>query len=197
MASQISYGARIQNSPPSRIPKELFEKVKRQPLGKGREVLLKRDEVTLLLSSGRYAFISGGRNPANPTDSKLTDSQIEERYQELRSDLIQRGYAFTKVKGHYQGEEDSFLVMAHDADREDIKKLGKQYNQDSIIFSENGSHEMHYTTGKKEGKFVEGKGWNEVHNPQDMFTELPTEEGSLKFALNFDFDQVKDTGKKR
>jgi len=125
----------------------LQEKVKRLGKGEGREVKLAEAEVKTLLESGKYALISAGKNPANREDRKMSQADIKARYALLRRDLVSDGFAFSKVKGHYQGTEDSFLVMVHDADKEHIKSLGKKYKQDSVIYSEGGKHELHYTTG--------------------------------------------------
>lgn len=174
------------------LPSELQRKIGKRGKGQGREIKLNKDEIQTLLKSGKYALISAGRNPAHEEDSKLGDDKIQERYESLKSELVDGGYAFSKVAGHYGGKEDSFLVMVHDADKEHIKKLGTKFNQDSIIYSEKGKHEMHFTSGDKKGKHHKGEGLDpKAESAEDYYSEAETADGEkVKFALNFDFAKV-------
>jgi hypothetical protein len=174
------------------ISPELAKKVAKLGKGQGREVKLTKKEVGKLLDSGKYALISAGKNPNHEADKNLSDGDISSRYESLKADLKDAGYAYSPVKGHYGGEEDSFLVMVHDADKDHIKELGKKYNQDSVIHSEDGKHEMHYTTGEKSGQHHKGEGLAEdAESRGDYFSEIDTEDaGKYKFALNFDFDRL-------
>jgi hypothetical protein len=142
------------------LPTELHAKVKKLGKGEGREIHLKKDELNTLLKSGKFALISAGLNPekerevaARPSMRNadaprygLKDAKhsldISARYEKLRGELVDSGYAFTKVKGHYGGEEDSYLVMVHDHDEDHIKQLGKKFNQDSVIVSEQGKQNL-------------------------------------------------------
>jgi hypothetical protein len=171
------------------IPSELQRKIGKRGKGQGREIKLSKDELQTLLKSGKYALISAGRNPAHEEDVKLGDDKIQERYDSLKNELVEGGYAFSNVKGHYGGQEDSFLVMVHEADKEYIKKLGTKFNQDSIIYSEKGKHEMHFTTGEKKGKHHKGEGLDpKAEGAEDYYSEAETADGEkVKFALNFDF----------
>jgi len=172
------------------IPKELQDKTKRREKGGGHEVHLNPDELGTLLSHGQYGFISAGKNPKLEKD--MSPEEESKRYEELRKDLIERGYTFTKVVGHYEGEEDSFLIMSHEADREDILELGSKYNQDSIIYGEKGSQEVHFTAGENKGKVGLGKGWGEMPEADDYYSSLLTKEGEFKFQLNIDFENLED-----
>jgi ppGpp synthetase/RelA/SpoT-type nucleotidyltranferase len=172
--------------PVEMVSKELQEKVRRREKGKGEEVDLTSAELRVLLDEGKFSFVSAGRNPANEEDMKLSDEQITERYNKLRNDLQDMGYVFTKVTGHYGGEEDSFLVMAHDAEKEDMVKLGEKYNQDSVIYADKGRQEMHYTVGKNKGQHQKGEGWQETPDAEDFYSVIKTSDGKeVKFALNF------------
>lgn len=175
-----------------KVLESLKEKTKKRGIGAGREVSLTRDELQTVLESGKYALVSAGRNPANEADVKLTDKQISQRYQALQNDLKYSGNAYSKVAGHYGGKEDSFLVMVHDANKDEIKKLGKKYNQDSVIYSEGGKHEMHFTSGPNEGKVHKGEGLDpSAESKDDYYSEVQTEDGKkVKFSLNFDFDKM-------
>ena len=176
----------------SQITPELQEKIKKLGKGQGRQVDLGASEVKALLESGKYALISAGINPNHEEDKKLTPKQVDERYDSLRKDLREGGYAYSKVTGHYGGKEDSYLVMVHDHDNDHIKELGKKYNQDSVITSNEGKHEMHYTVGDKAGKHNKGEGLDpNAKEAKDFYSEITTDAGKkIKFALNFDFDTV-------
>jgi DNA topoisomerase-1 len=171
----------------------LQTKLARGKPGEGREVKLSKDELGEVLKKGKYALLSAGRNPAIDEELNLPDDEIKKRYDELEKKLIEAGYAYNKVKGKYGEEEDSFMIMAHDADREHVVELGKLFNQDSVIYSEGGKHEMIYTTGDKVGKKVEGKGHKLLPESEgDYYTQMDTEDGGVKFSLNFNFDDVKE-----
>lgn len=157
--------------------------------GKGRHVSLSKDQLGGLLKDGNFGFISAGRNPANEVDKKLTDEQIEQRYDKLRQDLQEAGYKFTEITGHYGAPEKSFLVV--NPDRGEMSKLGKKYNQDSVIFGDQGKQEMLFTTGENEGKSHFGEGWKEVPDAEDFYSEVPLTNGQrMKFSLNFDFGKM-------
>lgn len=179
------------------IPDALQQKIKKLGKGQGREVSLSSDEVSTLLQSGKFALISAGRNPAHPQDRELPEEQVKARYNELRKELVDGGYAFSRVTGHYGAVEDSYLVMVHDADKDHMLKLGKKFNQDSVIHSEGGQHEMHYTTGGNAGQHIKGEGLDkDADKAEDYYSEIKTSDGkTIKFSLNFDFSKMHD-GKK-
>ncbi len=169
---------------------ELTQKVQRRKPGFGGEIKLTKGESEELLKRGKYALISAGRNPN--TEQKMSPYEERLRGFKLEEKLIDHGYTYTKVKGKYGNEEDSFLVMAHDADKNHIAKMGTEFNQDSVIYSEGGKHEMIYTTGEKAGLRHKGEGHQLLSdNATDFYTEHTTKDGQkMKFALNFDFDKL-------
>ena len=187
----------------------LQDKIGKKEPGQGKEVKLESGELKYLLSSGRYSLISAGRHSeaahteeipeltdAEAADSKLTQSQINERYKNLEKDLKNAGYTYTKVNGQYGEHEDHFLVMTHDADRNEMLELGKKYNQNSIIYAENGKQEMHFTVGKNTGMVHLGEGVEDKPRASDFYTEVETSDGQkVKFALNFDFNKLHEAQK--
>jgi len=174
----------------SPIPRALTHKIRRLGAGQGREVKLSTSEVKVILNSGKYALISAGRNPDDVKDKALTDEQINARHRQLREDLVAGGYAYTGVVGHYGEEEQSFLVMVHEAERADIIKMGTKYHQESVIYGEGGHQQLIYTEGESVGTYLAGEGWREIPGAQeDYYTELTTAEGQkVRFSLNFDWD---------
>lgn len=172
------------------IPKELQDKVQRRPKGKGVEVHLNEEELGALLNNGKFGMISAGKNPNLEKD--MTPEEEHQRYEKLRKELVERGYTFTRITGHYGGLEDSFLVMAHDIDKEDLRLLGHELNQDSVMFGDKGQQELHFTTGDNAGKMMAGKGWEESPEKQDMYSSLKTKNGEFKFSLNIDDKDLKE-----
>ena len=154
--------------------------------GFGGHVGLHSKDLDESLKNGKYSLISAGRNPNNPGDRALTDDQIKERYKRLETDLKDQGYKYSKVKGHYGGEEDSFMV--HHANPDHMNELGMKYNQDSVIHSDQGKHKMHFTTGDNVGQHHKGEGHQEVPDAKDYYSVINTTDGQQKkFSLNFDF----------
>lgn len=171
---------------------ELYEKVRRREPGEGREIKLQKQEVETILSKGIVGFISAGRNPNLETDAALSDEQIAARHEDLRNDLKQLGLAFEQVRGKYGAEEDSFIVFVPEIKKSEVTALGSKYSQDSVIYSENGKNELIYTTGENRGKRHEGSGWEPLKDDVgDYYTEIATEQGKMKFSLNFNFDVLK------
>jgi hypothetical protein len=172
---------------------KVMTKWRRQAPGKGVETKPTKDEVKDILEVGRFALISAGKNPKLEKD--MTPEQVAERHQKLRDRLVEDGFQFTQVKGKYEEEEDSFLVWIHDADRETAVSLGKEYNQDSVIFGENGTYEAHYTTGENAGTMEEvSESWKDQTGETDYYTEVPLADGSFfKFQLPLYQDRGKES----
>jgi ppGpp synthetase/RelA/SpoT-type nucleotidyltranferase len=169
----------------------LKKKVARRPAGHGQHVELTKAELAHTLAHGRFSLISAGKNPNHEEDSKLADEDVKKRNDELEKELKESGYAYTRVKGHYNGAEDSFLVMVHEADKNHMTQLGKKLNQDSIIYADGGKQEMIYTTGDKAGRHHKGEGFVEKPDAEDYYSEMKTADGGIvKFSLDFDFDNL-------
>jgi hypothetical protein len=183
---------------PKGIPPELKEKVKRLGKGQGREVSFTEEEAKILLESGKYALLSAGTNPADGKDKGLSKEQIEKRYKDLKNDLIDGGYAYSPCLGKYGNVEDSYLVMVHDVDRENIKELGAKYNQDSVVYADSGKNEMIFTTGANKGKLHRGEGLDpNAEKADDYYSEITLSNGKkLKFSLKFDFEKFFEDARK-
>lgn len=169
-------------------------KVARKPQGQGGRVALSVAELNMALRHGRYAIVSAGRNNESPADANLTDEQINARSDSLEQDLVNAGYMYSPGRGKYQGAtEDSFLVMAHEAETKDVIAMGKKYNQDSVIIGDKGRQQMIFTTGPNAGQAFAGVGMEELDDSvTDDYTKMHTAEGqSVKYSLNFDFDNMR------
>lgn len=173
----------------------------------GREIKLSRERLDDLLHQGNYSIISAGRNPASPKEAALaeTDPFFAARHDALRRDIEALGLNYTEVEGHYGGKETSFIVfhrkdpggdkallVHHTGDPTEygeIRELGKKYNQDSVIHSRHGDHEMHYTTGPHAGHFLKGKGFEYKPLAEDYYSKVDLRSGDVsKFSLVFDWD---------
>lgn len=108
----------------------------------------------------------------------------------LKHRLNQAGLRYEETRGHYGGPESSLLVYG--PSREQMKHLGKQFGQESVIYSEGPKREFIYTAGPNEGTYHEGQGhehWKpEQGPPEDNWTELP---GHGFVRLNFNFGEKK------
>lgn len=185
--------------------KEEYERAHRRQVS---ALVLTKRALLEKLKSGTYSVISAGRNPAHPIEGKLPADHpmFAARHEKLRTTLEQKGMRYTEVEGHYGGSEKSFMVyhqddaprrshgrsmmVHHDSPSEFavIRAIGKQLNQDSVIHSHAGVHEMHFTVGEHAGEFIRGKGHEVLPTADDFFTEAPTKRGVTKFSLGFDFD---------
>lgn len=164
---------------------KVMTKWRKQAPGKGVESKPTRQEALDILEVGRFAIVSAGKNPNLEKD--MTPEAAAERHEQLRKRLVEEGFQFTQVLGQYEGPEDSFLVWIHDADRETANKLGEEFNQDSVIYGENGVYEMHYTTGDRKGTVEEvTEPPSDASDWDDYYTEIPLADGSTyRFNINF------------
>ena len=152
---------------------------------------LTKNEVTTLLRKGVVGFVSAGRNPNDPEDKELPDALVSRRDEELRRELIDRGFKFERAKGKYGEEEESYLVMVPAVARDELAEIGEKFKQDSVIFSDRNQNELIFTTGAKKGKRHVGNGFQVLdEKTADFYTELKTPKGKIKFTLNFDFDKL-------
>lgn len=170
----------------------VMAKFRRQAPGKGAEKTPTKEDTVDIIETGRFALVSAGENWKS--ESGLSEEFLKERHEQLKQQLVADGFQFTQVKGVYNGgQEDSFLVWIHDADREHTKKLGEKYNQDSVIYGENGTYEAHYTTGEDKGKMEETDSpwvdqtdvdFSKEEYAGDFYTEVPLADGSsFRFKL--------------
>lgn len=161
----------------------------------GGHVSIHSKDFAAALKEGPISIISAGVNPNNPEDRALTDQQVAERYKRLEQDLKDHGYKYTKVKGHYGGEEDSFIVFH--ADENHMNELGKKFNQDSVIHAKAGKNKLTFTTGENAGKHHKGDGHEEVPDAKDYYSVVNTSDGvQKKFSLGLDFGKMHDEEKK-
>ena len=193
------------------------EKYGKQPVGKGGPIEVSDvHDLDVILNDGRYGLISAGANTKDTVAGRLDADKPPEffmgRHNDLKGSLIENGYQFTEVLGKYGSKEDSFLVMAHDANKGDLLSLGAKYNQDSVIFADKGEAEMIFTTSgdgksyyeKDDGTRVPtaagdahvAKDFTNVPGGEDAdyYTQVPIDDqGYARFNLGFDFSKTTPT----
>jgi len=157
------------------------------------------------LRHGTFSIVSAGRNSQDEHEKNLPEDHemFKQRHEQLRNDLNKHGYAYTEVEGHYGGKERSFVVhhkpgatgnafmVHHNSPSEfaHVRELGKKYNQDSVIHSHRGTHEMHFTTGSYAGTHHKGSGHKMMGRAKDLYTEVEHPSGDKsRFSLNFDWN---------
>ena len=83
----------------------------------------------------------------NPNGKQADPATNKAANQELEKKLRAMNVGFKKIKGHYGGPENSFFTP--NIDKEEALQLGKDFNQESIIFGEK-------STDSKDGKSCDG-----------------------------------------
>jgi hypothetical protein len=131
------------------------------------------------VSGGRYAILTG-ENPMHKVTSPGGSAGIE-------TELQNHGLKYEHVKGHYGSPENSILV--HNPDLEHMKDLGHRYGQDSILHSQGGKAELHYTNGPHAGKVRPSTGPVQTFDtpPADNFTTVDHGGTPVHFSWPFDF----------
>lgn len=178
--------------------------------------ILDKNLLKEVLDKGYFTILSAGPNFRDNVENKMKkdDEYFHERHLALRDELERTGMPYTEVMGHYEGEEPSFLVfhdkvemtpktsksfMVHhdkksfNKQRKVMEELGKKFNQDSVLHGINGKNEMTFTTGPKKGETCGNKGWKEVPDAKDFYTDIElNDKNHTKVNLN-----IKDCFKRK
>lgn len=182
----------------TQLPKNIFEKVKKREVGKGGEIKLNESELKILFEKGKVMIISPGLNPNDENEVKSGQEAFEKRKDEMEKEFVQNGFTFIKANGKYEGfEEGSYVVLVPEIEKKEAMKLGEKYNQDSIVYIENGKNNLIYTVGDKKGKQYGGEGFKkEDSSKEDNFSQVFLKNGKkMKFNLSFDFSNLKEIEK--
>jgi len=167
---------------------EIVESYGKRAVGMGREVPIKSiPELNVLLDHSNFAMISTGRNPNMADHANLSNSEVAQRFKNLKKDLKDKGYQFTVTKGKYEGAEESIFIMAHDADRKELAELGNKYEQDSVLLVNKGKSELLMTIGPDKGKVtMSGSGHGFVPDAPDYYTIVSVAGRKVKFQMNLE-----------
>jgi hypothetical protein len=180
-------------------------------------VRLTKLDLKKTLSHGHFSVISAGRNPDDSKESKMKpdDEFFHKRHEQLRDELEKRGLRHTEVVGHYGGKETSFLVFHDDTEltpktqksvivhhhnaeelnknRKVIEELGKKFNQNSVLHGNGGKNKLVFTAGDKAGQECGGKGWKEMPEAKDYYTDIKLE-GKEHTKFNLDIAECFEKG---
>ena len=123
--------------------------------------LFQRSNVEEIIKNGTYAFIESSSFSEQPFSSKIEYS----RFYKLGNILTKKKLPNRQIVGSYDGKvtKFSYLVlkskgMSVREFRRTIFRLGRQFNQESIILSSSGMVQLVFTTGLKAGRAYLGKG---------------------------------------
>ena len=96
------------------------------------------------------AFLTAG----NPNGKSADSAKNVQANEELEKRLRSMNLGFKKIKGHYGGPENSFFIP--NINKDEALDLGKQYNQETIIFGEK-------STDSKDGKSYDGMAFSLIY----------------------------------
>ena len=173
--------------------KKIVTNFKRRSQGKGElKSISSAKELKAIIENTSFAFISAGRNKEDVREKNMAhdDKFFKDRHEKLKNHLKEKGYIYSEEQGKYGDPEPSIFVMIHDSNRDDILDIGKEFNQNSVLFSDKGTNEMIYTTGEKKGKFeAQGKGYAILPDADDYYTEFsfPGEKKKVRLNLALEF----------
>lgn len=113
-------------------------------------------------------------------------------HENLLNTLKQMGLEHEEMIGHY-GNSPQKSVAIYNVPRETMTKLGKQFGQESVLYGNQGKHQLIYTNGPHEGEHHESlrgaKGLEMFDAPPDKYyTHIP---GQGAFRVNFNSKRVK------
>ncbi len=98
------------------------------------------------------------------------------------------GLHYEPVDGNYGQDEQSYIVYNPSLDQ--MHSIGKDFGQESVVYGENGNHQIHYTTGPNVGHYhptVAGQNINYfATKPKNYWTEIPGSRGF--FNINVDWN---------
>ncbi len=128
----------------------------------------------------------------NPMGDELPPEDNAKRRSELEIYLSNANYPWFRIKGKYGNEEKSHMI--YNITRSDAERLGKMFNQESIIFSElDNDGEIHYLYLEKgkDGDYQETHRRDEyidMSDADDFFSKISRKS---KFQIPF-FDGSDD-----
>jgi hypothetical protein len=141
------------------------------------------------IQSGQpFAILSGEKPRFHP--------EVGGGHKGLEQLLAQAGFQHEQTDGNYGGgSSKSPVFVVYNAPRDHVMELGRKMGQESVIFSENGQHELIYVNGKNAGRYHPSTGM-EVHPsaPKEGLTTRVSGVGHVR--LNFDSTKLLDVPKK-
>ncbi len=133
------------------------------------------------VTGGNVAILSA-ENPRFPSEMQGEPA--------LKAELDRLGLDYEVTKGRYGAPERSFIV--NNPDLPVVLNLARRLGQESVAYSENGRHQLHFVNGPQAGMATnpsEKHQWYD-QEPQDNYTAVPSPNGEPLgyFTWNIDFD---------
>ena len=159
-----------------------------------------KDALLKTIADGTYAFVDSFSSRLG-----LSAKEEKERFIQLGKLLSNRGMSFKQVEGSYKGEisHSSYFIpkpqsISEKIFRRLIFKLGKIFDQESVVLSTAGNVELVFTTGKNSGRSFRGRGYKLDSNENYSIIKCDCELGnrcknSIKIG-EYNLDQSNLTG---
>lgn len=130
-----------------------------------------------------HAILTGDQPRFDPTRSGGTDAMV--------SALLDAGVRpdqMEAVDGKYGGPAEKSIAV-YDPNEETIRAIGKDFGQESVLFSGHGKNRYAYVNGPDAGKSRYGEGAAiHAHDEGDFRSRIKTKKGDLYYAANIDFE---------
>lgn len=119
-----------------------------------------------------------------------TRADIDTLTAKLKSILDEEGYNYRRGGGVYKGIKNSDSFMVFDISKERLIELGRQFKQDSVIFTQQNQHQCIYLQGDKKGMLCSGKGWEKLaEDTQDNYCFVQLDNDlTVKFITHIDWN---------
>jgi hypothetical protein len=132
-----------------------------------------------LFNGSTTVGIVSGENPRFP-------SQMS-GHETLGSQIQNMGLKGEPRDGRYGAPEKAWMIYG--PSREQMYALGKQFGQESVVYSSGGQHELMYTNGPNAGRYHPALDHEFfTKEPEDYYTNMPELGGYLR--LNFDWNTL-------
>jgi hypothetical protein len=131
------------------------------------------------VTGGNVAILSAD-NPRFPAEMQGEDA--------LKTELDRLGLDYEVTKGRYGAPERSYIVT--NPELPTILDLARRFGQESVAYSENGRHQLHFVNGPQAGMATtpsEKHQWHE-QEPQDNYTAVPSPNGEPWGFFTWDID---------
>lgn len=141
--------------------------------------------ITQMLDTGCVGYICSYPYPG--TD--FSRAEIDKLTLQLKDILDKEGYAYRKGGGVYKGVVNTDSFMVFNITKERLIELGRQFKQDSVIYTEQNQHQCIYLQCEKEGVYCTGQGWQKLaSDTNDNYCLVILNDGAmLKFNTHIDW----------
>jgi len=164
-----------------------FDKVYKRIINENPNTTLKKVMYGKHPNIGSFSIVT----PENPMGKQLTKKENMERVTEFKKYLKDGRYKYIRVKGSYDGKENPFVIF--NISIGNVKKIAKQYNQESFIYAFNKptqskTHNVMFEYWEKKGngdykKLDKIDAFNFENNAEDYYTRLRSWKFNIPFPI--------------